>query len=211
MLQPILALLRPLALSLGALLLSALPAVAWERIMPHHFGRYHLPPSRFGYPLDDYSASYYGGGRYREYYSQIRGFGIANFPPPVPHDPYFDWVPLGILHGKHYGLGPALPVAPVPDNVGHLILHVPAHAEVWLEGQKMTQTGNPRVFVSPPLPPGQEFVYSVRVRWREQGEERVQTRTLSVRAGQRVTARFPEVDSTLPAALPVLRPVQGKE
>src|SRR5437763_6784079 len=45
---------------------------------------YRLPPSAYGYPLDDYAGGYYGGGRYREYYGYGRGVGFADFPGPIP-------------------------------------------------------------------------------------------------------------------------------
>src|SRR5262249_61454712 len=42
------------------------------------FGLGFFAPSYYGYPLDDTTAGYYGGGRYREYYSYGRRFGWAN-------------------------------------------------------------------------------------------------------------------------------------
>src|SRR5438046_10459097 len=45
-------------------------------VTPYAYGPapgYRLPPSAYGYPLDDYAGGYYGGGRYREYYAYGRG------------------------------------------------------------------------------------------------------------------------------------------
>jgi uncharacterized protein (TIGR03000 family) len=61
-----------------------------------------------------------------------------------------------------------------------LIFEVPATATVWLEGQEMTITGTSRTFVSPPMEPGREYTYSVRVQDAYGTEE---TRRLAVKAG----------------------------
>ena len=54
------------------------PGSAWELGGPLYTNR--IPPaSLYGYNLDDPSPGYYGGGRYREYYSYGRGAGLALF------------------------------------------------------------------------------------------------------------------------------------
>jgi uncharacterized protein (TIGR03000 family) len=63
-------------------------------------------------------------------------------------------------------------------------------AEVWFQGSKTKQTGTKRAFRSPPLSPGREYVYEIRVRWSGKGKEATQTRSVPVQAGQRVTVDF---------------------
>jgi uncharacterized protein (TIGR03000 family) len=167
------------------------------------------PASNYGYNLWDPHPSYYGGGYYREYYAFGRGTGIAgspNFPEPVPGPEYFwDWT---APWRRYWVLRPPLPAPPqtvgiepaplviqaVPEGqpIAQFTVEVPANAEVYLEGVKTRQTGTSRVFVSPPLTPGQQYVYEVRARWTENGQPVEQTRSLTVSAGQRITVRFPE-------------------
>jgi len=164
------------------------------------------PASNYGYNLDAPHPGYYGGGDYREYYAFGRGTGVANFPGPLPGpDYYWDWTSPW---RREWVLRPPLPVPPdfavdqpaplavtaVPrdEPLAHFTLEVPAAAEVFLEGVKTRQTGTNRVFVSPRLIPGKQYVYEVRVRWTENGNLVEQTRSLTVAAGQRLTVRIPE-------------------
>ena len=70
-------------------------------------------------------------------------------------------------------------------------------AALWLEGAKTKQTGTMREFVSPPLTPGEDYVYEVRARWVDSAGEFVnQTRNVTVRAGQQVMIDFTKPQST---------------
>ena len=164
------------------------------------------PASNFGYNLDDPHPGYYGGGNYREYYAFGRGTSVANFPGPVPGPEYFwDWT---APWRREWVLRPPLPARPeavfdqpaplvitaVPEGepIAQFTVEVPASAELYLEGVKTRQTGTTRVFVSPRLTPGQNYVYEIRARWMENGQPIEHTRNLVVTAGQRVTVHFPE-------------------
>jgi uncharacterized protein (TIGR03000 family) len=85
------------------------------------------------------------------------------------------------------------PVAPQPPEPAMIDLTLPTRdAEVWVGGVRTTQTGTERRFVSPPLPPGSDYVYAVRVRWRDaQGEVKLQQHNVLVQAGSHVTVTFP--------------------
>lgn len=63
-------------------------------------------------------------------------------------------------------------------------------AAVTVEGVLTTQQGAMRRFATPPLAPGESFVYEIQARW--VGAEQVITRTqrVTVRAGQRVVVDF---------------------
>jgi uncharacterized protein (TIGR03000 family) len=102
-----------------------------------------------------------------------------------------------------------------------ITLHVPAGARVWFDGGETMQTGAERVFVSPPLEPGRDYTYEVRVQWRD-GEQLVErTRRLAVRAGDHVGLNYagrafvevrPYADEAPPAApAPVIRSVPAYE
>jgi uncharacterized protein (TIGR03000 family) len=171
------------------------------------------PASYFGYNLDDRHPGYYGGSRYREYYSFGRGYGVANFPGPVPGPAYYwDWTspwrrafvlrppPPGPVHEVADGLPPVNVVPPPDEPVVLFTVEVPAAAEVTIEGVKCKQTGTSRQFVSPPLVPGKQYAYEIRARWTEDGREVEQTRNLVVTAGERLVVSFgPPAEGPLPA------------
>ena len=64
-------------------------------------------------------------------------------------------------------------------------------AEIWFEGDKTTQTGNVRQFVTPAVPPGQTYTYDIRARWTG-GDGKVVDQLLAAqfRARQRLTVDF---------------------
>jgi uncharacterized protein (TIGR03000 family) len=159
------------------------------------------PPSVAGYPLDDFTPGYYGGGRYREYYAFGRGYGLADFPPPLPQIPY------ARPYRSYRVSATAVPGgAPVLDEPGraYIEMRVPDDAEVWLEDAKTKQVGATRLFISPPLAPAQNFGYDVRVRWQHDGRTVEEKRTITVRAGQHVLLQIP---APTPEMLPQPAPV----
>ncbi len=78
-----------------------------------------------------------------------------------------------------------------PDNAAHLQLIVPPDAQVWFDGDKTTQTGTMREYVSPALPAGKTFTYDVRVEYRAPDGRMVdETRPIHVRANDWWTVDF---------------------
>lgn len=69
-------------------------------------------------------------------------------------------------------------------------VRVPADAEVWFENTKTRQIGTDRMFESPPLPPGGDFIYEVRASWSLDGQPVTQTRKVVVHGGQEVNVDF---------------------
>lgn len=76
--------------------------------------------------------------------------------------------------------------SPKSDNTAQITLQVPAGAEVWFNGDRTNQTGMVRQFSSPPLTPGKNFTYKVRVRWEKDGKAVEQTRLVKVHANAHV-------------------------
>jgi uncharacterized protein (TIGR03000 family) len=73
-------------------------------------------------------------------------------------------------------------------NAVTIDVRVPANAEIWFEGQKTSQMGSFRRFISPPLEPGKEYTYEIRASWTEEkGPPQEQKRQINVRAGERQT------------------------
>lgn len=163
------------------------------------FGLGFYAPSAYGYNLWETNPGYYGGGSYREYYNYGRGYGLANFPGPLP-GPMYRPDPYALQPPKR--LPPSappppprehlsVPVAVASKSVVYLTVETPADADVWLEGVKSKQSGAARLFVSPPLVQGGKYAYEVRARWKEEGREVEQTQEVAVQAGEKLTVRFP--------------------
>jgi uncharacterized protein (TIGR03000 family) len=188
------------ALAVAVLLCSNGTAAAWWPIFGYNgpSGSVTDPyrPSYFGYPLDDYSASYYGGGSYREYYAFGRGYGVANYPDSLvgPGYPPDYRGPQG-LAARFSRSAPVVKQEPPPimqgGKVANILVEVPADAEVWIEDHKTQQAGASREFISPPLERNMVYEYRVRARWTEQGQQVEQTQRISVQAGERPTVSFP--------------------
>jgi uncharacterized protein (TIGR03000 family) len=184
-------LLRKAAHALTSLLVTAGPAFGWPLGEPQvNNDRYYPPPSVYGYNLFDRAPTYYGGGNYREYYNFGRGFGYADFPSQMIYMPV-----KPIIRNRSLPPKPLPPIDYVPTS--HLFpqarfeVHVPADAQVWLEGKKTEQTGEVRSFISPPLTPGEDYLYTIRARWQEGGKDVEQERKVVVHSGSRLNVRFP--------------------
>lgn len=77
----------------------------------------------------------------------------------------------------------------------HFTVEVNPDAEVWIEGQKMSQSGPRRQFMSPPLARGYKFDYEIKARWNSDGKEIERTRHLRIEPGDRVAVNFRESES----------------
>jgi uncharacterized protein (TIGR03000 family) len=74
-------------------------------------------------------------------------------------------------------------------------MRVPADAEIWFSGEKTSQSGSFRQFVSPPLAAGREYTYEIRLKWREGERTRDQTRRVTFQAGDRIRLDYFGSDS----------------
>jgi uncharacterized protein (TIGR03000 family) len=78
----------------------------------------------------------------------------------------------------------------VDVNTVGLRLHVPSDARIWIEGEATSTGGTDRSFVSPPLTPGRDYVYHVRVQWNENGKAVERNREITVHAGDRLSVNI---------------------
>jgi uncharacterized protein (TIGR03000 family) len=153
------------------------------------------PASYFGYNLDDPQPGYFGGGRYREYYSYGRGYGLANFPGPLPNYPY-GYVPKS-FRGYPSAWSPPRDAVPMPMIVGtaepvaYLDIKVPPDAEIWIDDARTQQTGSDRTFVTPPLPVDRASTYEIKAKWTEAGRSVEQAQIVLVQPGRRIPVTFP--------------------
>jgi uncharacterized protein (TIGR03000 family) len=124
----------------------------------------------FGYPY--YSPSYYGS----DYYGSNYGSGYYTQPQIASY-----YTP---------GAQPALTNPTQGLAAAEIEVHIPADAELWLDGNPTKQRGESRAFVSPLLQPGRNFVYEMRARWMQDGKPVEETRQIEVWAGARPVIDF---------------------
>jgi uncharacterized protein (TIGR03000 family) len=176
-----------------------------------------------GYHGGYYHGGYYHGGFYHPGFYRGYGFGFGlgiGFYAPYGYGwyGYGPYVPYGVAVAAYPAAGGGVTAQgtdsapsdteqqrPAADNRAHLMLIVPADAEIEVAGQKMDQaTGTEREVVSPPLSPGKRYSYAIRVRYTsESGKPVDETRTVYIRANDwwRVdfTRPAPKEAETLPA------------
>jgi uncharacterized protein (TIGR03000 family) len=120
-----------------------------------------------------------------------------NPSPPPPAAPPAPNAAMG--KGDANVAGPAIATAAASSSRDGLIqqasatvvVRVPANAELYCDGVKMSLTGTERNFVSPPLPPGRAYPYEIRVRYLgADGKPIEQARQVQVQAGQRTAVDF---------------------
>jgi uncharacterized protein (TIGR03000 family) len=105
------------------------------------------------------------------------------------------WLLVRIAHKdaqESAGTGPAATSTSAKASATAFVtVLVPAGAEVLFDGGPTTQTGTQRVFVTPPLPAGEAFSYSIEARWTAaDGTPVERTRQVRVTAGAKVLVDF---------------------
>ena len=125
------------------------------------------------------------------------GYGYPYYPAgyPVYIDPGY-YGPAGCAAPP-----PPPPAGPAPAAGGGLVqvsagdvlfsIRVPANADVWINGEKTTQSGPQREFLSSGLAPGRTYTFTIRARWAVPDGTTVQLeRRVSVQGGERRTVDF---------------------
>jgi uncharacterized protein (TIGR03000 family) len=174
----------------------------------HHDGFHHGHGSNFflgvgvgGYPYGLGYGGYYGG-----YYPSYGGSYASDYYPQdyysAPAASYYSPPSPSVYNVADPN---ARGGAAQQDPIAHVMVKVPADAEVWFGSGKTQQTGAQREFVSPALTPGKDYSYEVKARWTQDGKEVVQTRQIDVAAGA-----WKVVDFTKPAP-EQLEPPKPKE
>jgi uncharacterized protein (TIGR03000 family) len=138
-----------------------------------------------GYVYD--GVSYYGGPIYGSYYgpyfgrTYLDGRLVYSYPETIYTDEIVYSTPAF-----------AASVAHSPRSIQVLLnVNVPdPTARVWIENQLMSLGGTQREFLSPPLEPGQDYTYTIRASWMDNGREVSQVRSFNVRGGDTVAATF---------------------
>ena len=188
-------------LFLAANLATAAPPGATNNPFPPSF--YGFNPGYYGpyypghYQYGSVNPSVYGNSTY----PRFSGYGTTS-PVPVPYSAQLygsssTGTTTSVPPVSTYGYGgqnfaPSAATGPARGSTAVLAeVHLPTPAaELWVEGQKTASTGTWRRFLSPPLSPGDRYVYEFRARWYENGHEVIRKREIRVRAGDRIVVDF---------------------
>jgi len=223
MLRTILAAWRPAAL---AALLALAVAPTSVRAAGHGGGGFHGGGMHYGgYNAGGYRPGYFGGYQGRYGYDH-RGYGYGYSSPGLygsaaylsggyeaPPDYYYspDYTTTAPDYGVSSYSAPdaaapaaatAAPAAVPGSTPGSATVdvNVPASAQLWFNGSATKQTGDARRFTSPSLTPGQDYTYTVRARWTDNGHVTDETRTITVHAYQVTFVDFTEPAPTASAS-----------
>jgi len=185
--------------ALAFLVSSASPAPAGPpaRFAGPCYGAPAVCLPRFGcaYPSFGYGYPGYFVNPYPVYYGV--GIGYDGFGAPPVTNITNNTTNNYILPQAPAAAAPALPMLPAPTpvtgtnaNVATIVINAPHGADVWVQGVKLAETGPSRRYVSPPLDPGQDYRYDVRVSWWRDGREVSTSQALYVRAGDHKSVTF---------------------
>jgi uncharacterized protein (TIGR03000 family) len=143
----------------------------------------------WGYPGWGYGG-YYDGGYYAPNY------GVLPYNYSNDYAPYTATVTP--LSGDLSFYPPDSSYGQLNNNTASIDVKVPVNAKLWFDGQKTSQTGSERLFVTPALEPGKTFSYEVRASWlSSDGKQETRTRTVEVHANQSTMVNF--MDTQNPA------------
>jgi uncharacterized protein (TIGR03000 family) len=132
-----------------------------------------------------YSSSYYGGGDYRLLYGYF-----PDRPPQWPGFPTDFYRPHLVRESIVYYPASQTFTLPPPPAPVTIDVVVPADADLWIEGKKMTLAGQERKFISPALESGRRYTYDFRIRFKDDGREQTKTQTLNVLASNHYKVDF---------------------
>lgn len=146
----------------------------------------------YGYGYGGAFYPWYGGG-YWPYYG-YGGYGSYGSGPYSTYN-YYDYgtpsivtpvlptsTPLMTTSTEDYSYPP--PSTEPTDNKAMVQVIVPADAKVWFDGTSTKQTGTDREFVTPKLTPGDNYSYTVKAQWMEDGKPVDRTMKVKVQANK---------------------------
>jgi uncharacterized protein (TIGR03000 family) len=146
---------------------------------PYYYGyspwysSYYYPRS-WGFGMYPYRSYYYSPAYATEYYSP------PNYSYTYPNNAGYTSQPTYSTQTSDEDL------AENPNAI-RVRVNVPENARVWFENQETQQRGTDRLFVSPPLEAGKDYVYHIKAQWMENGRPVVRSKEIIVHAGDRVT------------------------
>lgn len=145
----------------------------WSHCGHRHHGCGHWGHGRCGH-YRSRCGHYRHHGCGGHYYHGCNGGGVV-----VPH------------HGPEYGPAPA--PAPKKAEMAYpatIVVTLPVDAKLTIDGNTTTSTSARRVFTSPALEQGQEYVYTLRAEILRDGQMIAETQNITVRAGAEIPVQF---------------------
>jgi uncharacterized protein (TIGR03000 family) len=168
------------------------PAQQHDRRGGSSSGESHWSGGQPGYDNGHYSP-YFGGSYGRGYYSGSyslyypQSYGSRYAPEAYGQDANRN---SGAALSYYSDDGRMATSAPEDENAARITVRVSPGAEIWFDGEKTTQTGSLRRFVSPRIDSDREFTYEIRAHWLEGGREVNRTRNVNFRAGDQLVVSF---------------------
>jgi uncharacterized protein (TIGR03000 family) len=123
------------------------------------------------------------------------GLGWHGYRSPSPRrlTPTVSVYPsTGIVPAPSVQIVEAVPVT-TPEGQPCIKLHVlvpDADAEIWISTTETKQKGTERIFESPPLEAGMSYKYELIAKWKDNGQEKAESRTVLGQAGQTIMIDF---------------------
>ena len=81
------------------------------------------------------------------------------------------------------------------NKVAHLTVKLPSDARLWIDHVECPLTSAVRSFDTPPLEPGQKYVYTLRVQLQREGRTQSESRRVEVAAGRQIEVNFNQMGS----------------
>ncbi len=133
--------------------------------------------------------TYGSGSRYPSIFGSPYRPGFYN-----PINPAYLTPPRTPGYTKEYARDVVLPPMNQMTGLAALIdIKMPCFGDLWVDGVPTEQLGTDRLFRSPPLDRGGEYIYVLRARWLDgDGKMIEQTQQVRVHSGERVQVVFPK-------------------
>lgn len=162
------------------------------------FGGMYVPYSCQGYGIyggTSYSwPTYYPGGCGGCY---GYGYPVPVYPPP----------PKVIIDEKDKkDREPKKTMLPLSPDAARVVVHLPADAKLYANGQLTNLTSSERTFTTPTLEKGRDFQYALKVEYARGGQTVTDTRTIRVRAGEASFVAFGAKAETVTSSIRFLAP-----
>jgi uncharacterized protein (TIGR03000 family) len=145
-----------------------------------------------------YRPSYYSGGYYGYGYGYGPSYGYGYYRGPRYYsEPYYTTnyytVPEYVTSEPNtvtYSTS-SYRADTATDDRALVTIQIPGdQADIWIQGEKSTQTKSRQDYLSPPLTPGKKYYYEVRARWREGERNHDETRNFAIIPGKPVLVDF---------------------
>jgi uncharacterized protein (TIGR03000 family) len=151
----------------------------------------------FGWPFWGFGSWYGWGYPWPYYYGGFPSWYYWNdYASSAPPGPAYVYTQDGTITQTDQPPPPPSDAPKLDDNAVLIGVRVPEGATIWFDGEKTTQTGTFREFMSPPLEPGQKYSYEIKAIWTENGQEMSRLRRIDVFAGDRMMVNFLSPSST---------------